>query len=516
MELKIKGKINSLSGFTTTSGNPGDIVFIKTVGKYLENEDLEDEETLLAKNHIDNLVANSILPIFIRDFSTKKYPENFFIRSIRVDMFNDKSKNTISFNKDAKIFATLKLKNQIKINESIMESDIEKITSLYVKDKDPDSAIILLMWFDGNWKGFYDFTYNRNIANKKYVTACEYTAAATSNFDASRLVAFYNDVWSAYELLIESTIYLSRPDNKPLSHRGILKSFMSFCQIRKLSYYEDYEIIYKIRNNVRYGRNTEYNMKNIAHAHLDSLKEFSNYVKKYLINHNIIVDDANSKNVSSIQKTIHDKQDTKKIISDDTTSKLLKKSAHYRGMLHYFINFIIGSIYYRFNISGDKSTIIAITWDNSNESDVQKINDFFMKEYEDNINHLLDMDFEQISKLNSEIIFISQQIDAEKTPNSEFPQDEHDLIIDLKEELSTINYKDYWVLEEYSKYGDNIISCLKNKKINSKYDPSTLKRKMRFFYTDMQKIVMIILKLSQMYDEYDKKFPDIAFKGKYH
>ena len=33
-----------------------------------------------------------------------------------------------------------------------------------------------------------------------------------------------------------------------------------------------------------------------------------------------------------------------------------------------------------------------------------------------------------------------------------FPQDEHDLIIDLKEELSTINYKDYWVLEEYHKY----------------------------------------------------------------
>ena len=185
-------------------------------------------------------------------------------------------------------------------------------------------------------------------------------------------------------------------------------------------------------------------------------------------------------------------------------------------MLHYFINFIITSMYYRFNISGDKSTIIAITWDNSNESDVQKINDFFMKEYEDNINHLLDMDFEQISKLNSEIMFTTQQIDAEKTPNSEFPQDEHDLIIDLKEELSTINYKDYWGLEEYSKYGDNIISCLKNKKINSKYDPSTLKRKMGFFYTDMQKIVMIILKLSQMYDEYDKKFPDIAFKGKYH
>ena len=131
MELKIKGKINSLSGFTPTSGNTGDVVFIKTVGKYLKNKDLEDEETLLAKNHIDNLVANSILPIFIRDFSTKKYPENFFIRSIRVDMFNDKSKNTISFNKDAKIFATLKLKNQIKINEPVMESNIEKITSLY-------------------------------------------------------------------------------------------------------------------------------------------------------------------------------------------------------------------------------------------------------------------------------------------------------------------------------------------------------------------------------------------------
>ena len=515
MELKIKGKINSLSGFTTMSGNSGDVVFIKTVGKYLEDKDLDDEEVLLAKHHIDDLVANSILPIFIRNFSTKKFPKNFSIQSIRVDMFNDKSKNTISFNKDTKIFATMEFKNKIKINNPVMESDIEKITSLHVKDKDPDSAIILLMWFDGNWKGFYDFTYNRNTVNKKYVTACEHMAAAISNFDASRLVAFYNDVWSAYELLIESATYLSRPVSRPLSHGQILKSFMSFCQIQKLSYYKDYDVIYKIRNDVRYGRDTEYNMDDTAHAHLDSLKEFSNYVKKYLINHNIIVDDVNSKNVSFIQKTINDKQNTLKIISDDTTPKLLKKSAHYRGMLYHFINCMICGIYYRFNISGDKSTIITITWDNSNESDIQKINDFFMKEYEDNANHLLNIDFEQISKLNSEIMFTNQQIDAEKTPNNEFPQDEHDLIIDLKEELSTINYKDYWGLEEYSKYGDNIFSCLKNKKINSKYNQLMLKRKMRFFYIDMQKIVMIILKLSQMYDEYDKKFPDIAFKGKY-
>ena len=202
------------------------------------------------------------------------------------------------------------------------------------------------------------------------------------------------------------------------------------------------------------------------------------------------------------------------MIDDDATIKLLKKSAHYRDTLRDIINCVINSVYYKVNISKNKTTIGAGTSNNSNKFYIQKLNDFFIKEYKNNMNHLLNMDFKQIFDLKSEMESASQQIDVEKTSNSEFPQDEYDLIINLKEELSSINF--YWEFEEYQKYGDSARSCFKNKEMDLEYYRPMLERENRFFYIDIKKIVEIMLKLTRMYDEYNQKFPNIAFERKYN
>ena len=303
-ELIIKGKPSALIGIVLKSGNKGDIAPISTIGRYFLKDDVNDPNTMFVKNSLDGFMANIIYPLFISQFSLKNLPENFFIHSVKIELFNDESKNTISFNQYAKIRATVKtnIPHAIKRNDPIYDADIKELHSLSTINKDPNSAIILLVSLHGEWYGMYDFTYNRSIAHKKYDTSISHINSALGNFKDLNYVPFYNDVWSAFELLAETvSLLLPKSDLQP-NHKKIKKSLESFCELHELPYYNDYVTIFEIRNDTRYGRDSPHDIKSNTFKHLSSLLGFAQYVKEYLSNKMVIPSNSEDIDVNKLQK----------------------------------------------------------------------------------------------------------------------------------------------------------------------------------------------------------------------
>jgi len=48
-------------------------------------------------------MASHVFPLFLSRFSSKDLPEKFGIGSVKIELFGDDSKNTLTFNNDAKI-----------------------------------------------------------------------------------------------------------------------------------------------------------------------------------------------------------------------------------------------------------------------------------------------------------------------------------------------------------------------------------------------------------------------------
>ena len=280
MKSVIKGKIGWCIGFSLENKKENECgsIMIRRIGQYLLNHDLCDPQAKYVKQNIDNYLTKYVFPIFDSHPISKRLSRKT-IKSIRIEMFNNILKNTISFNESSKILFIADLINPLKTNdETILPENIEKIKYIFVENKDPNSAIMLFELIGEEWYGCYNLIFNAEIIRQKYDAANEFMKSAKCNLDKSRMIAFYNDLWSSYELLVES-ISLSFPNPKRLKHDEILKKCKEFCEQSNLPYYNNYEKIYEIRNEVRYGRSSKYSLTESAYDHFNSLENFSKMIE---------------------------------------------------------------------------------------------------------------------------------------------------------------------------------------------------------------------------------------------
>jgi len=286
MKLKIIGGMESIVGFAEKGAESGEVVSIRTQGSYFSKSDLNDPDVFSIKNQINSILATHIFPLFLRHFSSKELPEKFDIGSVRIELFADQSKNTITFNKDAKIFGNFVLAKpkELKKGDPILQKDVKGINSIYVEDRDPNSALMLFTSLHSEWYGFIDLIYNRQNASEKHEASQEYLETAMSNFKNSKFRPFYNDLWTAYELLTESVLLLHNSLKLKDSHKKIALLFQGFCQTHNLPYYDDFKQIESIRTSVRYGPpyETKSDMEKNALKYITSLIEFSKYVEGFL------------------------------------------------------------------------------------------------------------------------------------------------------------------------------------------------------------------------------------------
>ena len=83
---------------------------------------------------------------------------------------------------------------------------------------------MLFISFRGEWYGLIDLIYNRKNASDKHEVSQEYLETAMSNFKNSKFKPCYNDLWTAYELLAESTLLLHNFLKLKDSHKKISKN----------------------------------------------------------------------------------------------------------------------------------------------------------------------------------------------------------------------------------------------------------------------------------------------------
>ena len=200
---------------------------------------------------------------------------------------------------------------------------------------------------------------------------------------------------------------------------------------------------------------------------------------------------------------------------NEVTLEVLQKSKYPRSDQNYLIrDFVFDAIYYRFNISENNTSSTYLNTHDPNYTEIlKKIKDFFQKDYVKNRQHLLEINYDQIIKLNKELIIFKNNMDdiKQKYSNIEFPQNEQNLIYDLHENIQYIS-DDQWNQNEYIQYGYNLKLCSKNPQIDE-YQIEVIKKHQKYFYQDMQKIVSIMINIIQIYDQYAIQFPNDAFKN---
>ena len=284
-KLIIKNHFPSLAGFVEKSGNTGEISQIVIMGAYLSNSDLDDSFGQLCKDHISHTMSELIFPKLLYHLS-HKLSKNFFLQSVRVELFPDETQNTIYFNDEAKIKAECKLvkRKPFAKNELIKEADIEKISNLSCNERDPNAACLLFTFFRGEWLGIFDYHYNRKHASDKYQLAQTHLKAALNNYDKSNFKSFYTSLWDGYELLCESVLLLHNQLKLKESHTKISNLLKEFCKIRNLDYDKDFENLRKIRDVVRYGppHTTDIDYEEKSLSYLRKTMNFSKYVEVFL------------------------------------------------------------------------------------------------------------------------------------------------------------------------------------------------------------------------------------------
>lgn len=66
----------------------------------------------------------------------------------------------------------------------------------------------------GNWRGFFDFRYNKGRSKELFDTAMQFFEAAKDDYKAGRLRVFPDNLFSATELLLQSMLFVMTHNQK--------------------------------------------------------------------------------------------------------------------------------------------------------------------------------------------------------------------------------------------------------------------------------------------------------------
>ena len=195
--------------------------------------------------------------------------------------------------------------------------------------------------------------------------------------------------------------------------------------------------------------------------------------------------------------------------------KLVAESAYYRHEIEQIVFFFLNSVYYRFNISGDNMPGLISNCDESKPY-IRRIKEFFSKRDAELINHMSKIGFEMYGKISSELMSCKEQItDAERFPHEKLTQMEKESITELKENIRLID-KNYLDIEQYCRNNYNqksfyFINCHGMMQLD-RYKVE-IQRHLKFILDDLQKIILLMIKLAMLFLEYRKVFGQHAFKN---
>lgn len=196
----------------------------------------------------------------------------------------------------------------------------------------------------------------------------------------------------------------------------------------------------------------------------------------------------------------------------------IQKTAHHRQEIEFALHYFLDSIYYRFNVGGKNLPGLSSHGDPLLTKKYSNlIKEFFKRNEKTLVLEIARIDFPMYRKLDSELQMMKNKIiNAERFRHAEVLQEEYDLLISLKENLSQMSYNDL----DVRNYCENIYDPRKSFEFKTcsemmkdiKYE-SEIMNHLRWIIRDVDRIVSIVIELSNLYANYRKNLGEPAFKN---
>jgi len=207
----------------------------------------------------DQFMQLFVLPEIERRKNDNLLPKNFVLKSAQVIFSGDDTKPVVRLNEEARILASVKLKDGIKINKGdiVRQNQIEDIQILGLPDDEEGKyAHISMAKVGDHWFLAFDFRYNKELARACFDTAKQFFDSAQEAFKQKRPAPFIDNLFSSIELLAKAELLLI-PDpkfKKKATHKGIQLKYGKYVDIgnAKPEFKATLNKLAKLRDSARY------------------------------------------------------------------------------------------------------------------------------------------------------------------------------------------------------------------------------------------------------------------------
>lgn len=197
---------------------------------------------------------------------------------------------------------------------------------------------------------------------------------------------------------------------------------------------------------------------------------------------------------------------------------LIKKSAHYRYEVQYFILDFLGSISFRINAIDSRQRHKLFDTEDPDWKKSHALNplkSFFEKDEHFLIEHFSRIKLSTYSKIQMEYDFLVGKLEeAKRFPNEIMPESECDMKIEFEEYVRDLPPESF----DMRKYVENWLSLYPSDtdctELLKPEDPKfpQLKQNLRHIISDLKELFDILIRILEIHIEYQNKFGNIAFK----
>jgi len=211
------------------------------------------------------------------------------LRAAQIIFFSDGRKPQVRINSEVRALGKIKLKPGIskKDGDPIFEHELESLGEIKLtEENDPDCGHATLIRIGGRWTIVFDFRYNKALSKKHIETAEQFYDAAEFSFNQNNWPPFVDNLFSAAELLVKSTL-LSMSDHKfqkKATHRAIQIGYNKFADLGnvKAVYREIFNKLSGLRDRARYLKGDISISENEARRLLNIIKKMIKDAQRYV------------------------------------------------------------------------------------------------------------------------------------------------------------------------------------------------------------------------------------------
>ncbi len=202
---------------------------------------------------------HSVNPELERRKNEEKIQDNFDLTSAQILFCGDGRSPAVRINSEVKAIVSAKKKIGVskKKGEPIYEDELLGIKEIKLTDDDdPNCGHATLLRLHNVWFIFFDFRYNKARSLKHLKAAEEFYETADFAFNNGYWNAFADNLFSATELIVKSTLlsFADRKFVKKTRHKDIKSKYNGFAKLGnvKPTHNKTFNKLYGLRAQARY------------------------------------------------------------------------------------------------------------------------------------------------------------------------------------------------------------------------------------------------------------------------